>query len=396
MNKISSSPTFCPEPWTTLNIDQTGRVLPCLHSMGWNQQTDCENTMGNTKQTSIQTIIQGPVLQEIKAAIARGEWHDFCSSCQQNEADSGTSARTPRVESAPPEIIEQIDQDIDSFKLTNLTVNWTNLCNLTCTYCNPDTSTAWQQVMKFPITHVRNESAGLIELVRDNRDSLTGLTLGGGEPLLQRGLLELLQEVDSTCVNVMITTNLSMDLDKNAIYQELRTWPNVTWMVSFDNVEPAKFEYVRRGADWQLFEQNIQQLTQDHQRVVAHPAYSIYCAFDLDSYYEFCLANKLTIYWCDLTNPPALDVRRLPDDLRQQAQAAIDRILELYGDKPENEHLLSLAILRRYYTQLGLPVNGTVYDSVQLDPAQWHRDQERLLQQQHTFAELWPRLTNNS
>jgi hypothetical protein len=91
-----------------------------------------------------------------------------------------------------------------------------------------------------------------------------------------------------------------------------------------------------------------------------------------------------------------LDVRRLPDDLRQQAQAAIDRILELYGDKPENEHLLSLAILRRYYTQLGLPVNGTVYDSVQLDPAQWHRDQERLLQQQHTFAELWPRLTNNS
>ena len=283
MNKISSSPTFCPEPWTTLNIDQTGRVLPCLHSMGWNQQTDCENTMGNTKQTSIQTIIQGPVLQEIKAAIARGEWHDFCSSCQQNEADSGTSARTPRVESAPPEIIEQIDQDIDSFKLTNLTVNWTNLCNLTCTYCNPDTSTAWQQVMKFPITHVRNESAGLIELVRDNRDSLTGLTLGGGEPLLQRGLLELLQEVDSTCVNVMITTNLSMDLDKNAIYQELRTWPNVTWMVSFDNVEPAKFEYVRRGADWQLFEHNIQQLTQDHQRVVAHPAYSIYCAFDLDS-----------------------------------------------------------------------------------------------------------------
>jgi len=189
--------------------------------------------------------------------------------------------------------------------------------------------------MKFPITHVRNESAGLIELVRDNRDSLTGLTLGGGEPLLQRGLLELLQEVDSTCVNVMITTNLSMDLDKNAIYQELRTWPNVTWMVSFDNVDPAKFEYVRRGADWQLFEQNIQQLTQDHQRVVAHPAYSIYCAFDLDSYYEFCLANKLTIYWCDLTHPPALDARRLPDDLRQQAQQDIDRILELYGISPK-------------------------------------------------------------
>ena len=390
MNKISSSPTFCTEPWTTLNIDQTGRVLPCLHSMGWNQQTKCENTMGNIKQHSIQSIIRGPRLQEIKAAIARGEWHDFCCKCRENEAISGASARTLKIESALPEIKQQIDQDIGFFKLTNLTVNWTNLCNLTCTYCNPRTSTAWQQAMSLPITHVRNESAGLIELVRNNRDSLTGLSLGGGEPLLQRGLLELLQEVDSARVNVMITTNLSMDLDKNAIYQELRTWPNVAWMISFDNVEPDKFEYVRHGADWQLFKHNIQQLTQDHQRVVAHPASSIYCAFDLDSYYEFCMANKLTIYWCDLKDPPALDVRRLPDNLRQQAQAAIDRILELYSDKPENDHLLSLDMLRRYHTQLGLPVTGTV------TPAQWHLRQERLLQQQHTFAELWPRLTNNS
>lgn len=391
MSKITQSPTFCPEPWTTLNIDQTGQVLPCLHSYGWDYNSNKQNSLGSIKQQPIQSIINGPTLKELKETIAQGNWHSFCQSCQHNESSGGNSARLTRRIS--PELMDQIDLDIDFFKLTNLTVCWTNLCNLTCTYCNPETSTAWQHIKKIPITHIRNKSDDLIQLAKDNRDSLIGLTLGGGEPLLQPGLLEFLQEIDSSRAKVIVTTNLSIDLTKNYIYQELQKWPTVVWQISFDNANADKFEYVRRGASWELFKRNIQLMKSDGQHVVAHPAYSIYCAFDLVDYFDFCQLYNLDIYWCDLIDPTVLDARKLPDILRNRAKAEIDLVLDKYGSNSANNHRLSLDILRRYRAQLDLPViNGTTLDKL-LD---WHKHQEQtMLPPGPTFEEIWPEFKNN-
>lgn len=68
-----------------------------------------------------------------------------------------------------------INSDPDFFKLEHLVVNWSNLCNLTCVYCNPQTSTAWQSVKKIPINHVKNEHEDLIELVKTQGHNIQGL-----------------------------------------------------------------------------------------------------------------------------------------------------------------------------------------------------------------------------
>lgn len=342
--------------------------------------------LGNIKQTSIQSIISGSELRELKHTIAQGQWHPFCSTCQRDETDAGISARTGKVSTVLPATVERIDQSIESFELTDLTINWTNLCNLTCTYCNPETSTAWQQVLKLPITQVRNDQSGLIELARSNRATLRGLTLGGGEPLLQRGLREFLQEIDPEQVSVMITTNLSMDLTRNAIYQLLKQWPQVTWMISFDNARADRFEYVRRGSSWSQFVANIEQLQQDQQRVLAHPAYSVYSALDLEHYYEFCCGHNLPIYWCDLLHPAALDARRLPLEFRQLAHAEIGRILELYAGRED----LSLDILARYQQQLAPDWLAQQADRPSQSVQAWHLEQEQLQPWHHTFQDLWP------
>ena len=361
---------------------QSGHVLPCFHSHGWYDGQP--HSLGNIKQESIQAVIAGPVMQQLRTAIAQGEWHRFCGQCQSLEAQGLTSPRQSKTYSSSA--AQLIDQTPDAFELTHLALNWSNICNLTCTYCNPETSTAWQRVLNLPITHVRNDSAGLIDMVRNSTGTLVGLSLGGGEPLLQPGLLDLLQEVNSDRVNVMVTTNLSMNLEHNAIYQELRTWPNVQWMISFDNVQANRFEYVRRGADWNQFVYNIQQLKDQGQQVTAHPAYSVYCAFDLVEYYAFCQAHNLPIFWCDLSHPAVLDARKLNPELRQRAGEEIDRILDLYAADAENEHRLSLDTLRRYQSQLTQDPVTTV------DPVAWHAAQEQHRSHTHLFAELWPQL----
>ena len=374
-SKITSSPTFCPAPWTSLNIDQTGRVSPCMH---------CWDSVGNIKETPIQEVIHGPILTDMREHMARGEWHSACKWCKQLEETTGASGRT--VRHAEPETLAAIEHDpVNYFKLEHIVVNWSNLCNLTCVYCNPETSTAWQSIKGIPINHVKNEHPDLIELAREHGHTVVGLTLGGGEPLLQKGLLDFLRCLNPNQVRVLVTTNLSIDIANNAIYNELRTWPEVDWQISFDNADQDKFEYVRNGASWDLFVANIQLMKHHAQKVIAHPAYSIYCAMDLVEYYDFCVAEDLDIFWCELTHPWDLDIRRYSIELRQQAIAEIDRVVAKYSDRRN----LATDTLQRYRMTL-LDNSYLVTPDYQLTTQEFHQRTETELNKTVTFSQLWP------
>lgn len=375
MSKISSTKTFCSAPWTSLNIDQTGRVSPCMHSY---------DSIGNIKETTIQQVLRGPELASIRESMALGEWHSACRLCRQAEETTGQSART--VRRASPEVIEAIDADpVDFFTLEHFVINWSNLCNLTCVYCNSDTSTAWQAIKGIPINHVKNDHPDLIKLAQEYGSSIQGLTLGGGEPLLQKGLLDFLNCLIPEKVNVLVTTNISVDLRNNPIYNELRTWPSVTWQVSFDNVDPAKFEYVRHGARWSQFVDNIILMKQHGQQVTAHPAYCIYNATDLIAYYEFCLAHDLNIFWCELTHPWDLDVRRYSAEIRNRAAAEIDQVVSQYG------HINNLAVpTLQGYRQTLLDNSYLISPTYRPDAVKFHKDCEQELNKTITFEQLWP------
>jgi len=340
--------------------------------------------LGNIKKTAIQEILKDTNMRELRSAITCGQWHTACKMCQQAEETMSSSARTVRY--ARPETVAAIDQDpANFFELEHIVVNWSNLCNLTCTYCNPETSTAWQSIKGIPINHVRNEHPDLIKLAQEYGHTVQGLTLGGGEPLLQKGLLDFLRCLNPEQVRVMVTTNLSIDIGKNPIYNELRTWPQVDWMISFDNADQDKFEYVRDGANWDLFVANIQLMKQHAQKVIAHPAYSIYCALDLVDYYDFCAAQNLDIFWCELTYPWDLDIRRYPLATRQRAVAEIDRVLEQYG----NTANLAVNTLRGYRMTL-LDNSYLVSPHYQPRPQQWHQQIEAELNKTVKFSQLWP------
>jgi len=384
---ITSSPTFCPAPWTSLNIDQAGRVSPCFYS----------STIGNIKENStIQEVITGEEWTKLKTSMAQGQWHKSCSWCKRLEDTTGSSGRTVRI--IDKDTQESINADINFFKLEHLVVNWSNLCNLSCVYCNAETSTAWQSIKKIPINHVKNEHQDLIELARTQGHNIQGLSLGGGEPLLQKGLDVFLGYLNPEKVNVMVTTNLSIDITKNPIYNILRTWPHVSWMISFDNADKHKFEYVRNGANWELFVQNIHQMKQDQQHVQAHPAYSIYCAWDLIEYYDFCVAENLDIFWCELTHPKELDIRQYSQAVKQRAVDEIDQVVEKY----KNKSGLDLDTLKRYkltlldpsYTDKG-PVFRLDNTFGTFDPSEtiaWHQQMEKTLKKSQTFEQLWPEL----
>jgi len=375
--QITASPTFCPAPWTSLNIDQSGHVSPCFH---------CVEMVGNNKKDTIQDIICGPTLTSMRETMARGEWHSGCSWCKSLEETTGSSGRT--VRHTDQSTLTEIDNDLDFFELQHLVVNWSNLCNLSCVYCNPETSTAWQSVKKIPINHVKNEHEDLISLAKTHGQHIQGLSLGGGEPLLQKGLADFLDHLDPNKVNVMVTTNLSVNIITNPIYQKLKTWPRVEWMVSFDNVEAAKFEYVRNGAQWATLTANLDIMNRDSQTIKAHPAYSIYNAFDLISYYEFCTTRSLEIYWCELMHPYDLDARRLSEPMRLQAITQIDQVVERWGQHTN----LGIHTLQNYRKQLQDNTYVADINKYKPDVLKFHQKIETELNKTTHFVDLWPEL----
>lgn len=381
---ITASPTFCSAPWNSLNIDHTGRVSNCMHML---------EEIGNIKQTDLKEILSGPKIIAIKNAMSRGEWHSACSWCKELEETTGSSGRT--VRHCSQQTLDAIAADTNYFEPQHLVVNWSNLCNLSCVYCNADTSTSWQSIKKIPINFVRNDQQSLIEIMKEKGHALQGLTLGGGEPLLQKGLLDMLKTLNPEQVNVLLTTNLSIELETNEIYQELKSWPHVSWMVSFDNANPDKFEYVRDRASWAQLRKNIDTLKKDNQHIYAHPAYSIYCAFDLVEYYEFCEELNLDIFWCELTNPWDLDARRLPLPLRHAAMAEIDKVVQRWGHTTN----LGVSTLLNYRRQL--EDNSYIFNiDTYLEPwtvpkydvLDWHKNIEQELNKKTKFVDLWPKL----
>ena len=379
---ITSGPTFCPAPWTSLNINQTGGVSPCMH---------CFDEIGNIRKNTVQQVIAGENMQSIREHMAQGKWHSACRACKASEEQTGISGRTLR--NADTATLAAIDQDIHWFELQHLVINWSNLCNLSCTYCNPETSTAWQSVKKIPIDYVRNEHADLIELAQHQGHKIRGLTLGGGEPLLQRGLIDFLRLLDPEQVQVLVTTNLSVDLDSNPVYQELKNWPKVDWQVSFDNCTKEKFEYVRDRANWDQFVSNIDRLRHDKQFVIAHPAYSLYCALDLVEYYEFCIERSLNIFWCELTHPRDLDIRRLPEAIKARAVEEIERIQRRWGSSDVHRYSLAIDTLERYKINLLDPDYIKESNYCFVDPFEFHANIEKELKKAVTFQQVWPELT---
>jgi hypothetical protein len=181
-----------------------------------------------------------------------------------------------------------------------------------------------------------------------------------------------------------------MDITTNTIYQLLRHWPDVEWQISFDNANEQKFEYVRDGANWAQFVKNIRQMKKDGQKVNAHPAYSIYCALDLEEYYEFCDRENLGIYWCELNHPDELDIRRHSLQLRQLAIQEIDRIIHKYNDRSD----LAINTLKGYRNTLEdtsyIKNHNGIPHGIAKSTLTWHNRTESLLKKSVQLADLWP------
>lgn len=375
--------TFCPFPFETIFLGADAGIKTCCTS---------RMDLGNLNDSDIDSIIHGENAQSVRQHILDGKWHKQCFQCKEIESMGGRSERSAALLNHQAfEEYQKIELDKNYFKLRNFDPRWTNTCNLACNYCYEYFSSQWSQIKGIQVNTVNeNNQESLFLLVEKSKETIRSVNLLGGEPLLQKQNLRLLDILSDKKFYVL--TNLSVPITKNKVAKKLFETKNAHWGVSFETVG-KRFEYVRHNADWDLFTFNLDYLKKHKPSEVsinAHPLYCLYSAFNLVEYYDFVLKDSTFdgVYWHVLQSIEGLNVFKLPHALKEKA------ILEIEKCESEFENVSGMNDLIELKTNLIESIDERV--TVKKNFSKFTQTTETLLQdKKHTFEELWPDLAND-
>ena len=370
---------LCAAPWRGLHINVRGDVKTCCAGN--------PNMLGNLNNLSIETILNGPKLKEIRESLRQGQSHPYCVNCVQRESVNGASERS--WHNSINEGFDTTQAGLDYEFPTLIDIRWNSTCNLSCNYCGTGDSSKWAVLKGVPVfNNTRRYYQEVCDFIEKHTDHIQEVALVGGEPLLLPENERLLDVIPKDCV-VTLITNLNNPLENNRIFKKLVDRQRVGWSMSFDNIG-KQFEYVRHGASWELQQYNLD-LVQDLMRNNGHwggihAVYSIYNATRLVEFKQFATQRGLSIQWQNIGGKQALDPRQYGNEIAQLAAAEIEQVfVECEVDNQEQE--LFEAALAHY--RLQTTAKPDVLEELRKFTAkieQYHPDQVG------KFAQLWPEI----
>jgi MoaA/NifB/PqqE/SkfB family radical SAM enzyme len=367
----------CAAPWRGLHINPRGDVKTCC--------AGDPNMLGNLNSQTIEEVLHGSILQEVRQTIRRGQLHEtYCYNCIQAER-YGRSERDWHNRLNPDFDPAQVS-DTDHYPVL-IDVRWNTTCNLSCNYCAPACSSKWADLKGIAVkSGTRPYYEQVCDYLEKHQDRIKEVALVGGEPLLLPENVRLLDVVPESAI-VTLITNATVDLESNKIFNKLATRQRVGWSLSFDNIE-SRFEYVRNGSTWNKLLHNldlIQDLMKQGQWGGIHAVYNIYNATRLVEFTQFARQRGLSIQWQSLYQPDCLDPARLGPKIAQLAQDEIAQLLatdiELPGERQFFEN-----VLHGFSSNDDLRSN--LKDHIDEIENQYHPEQ------QGKFAQLWPEISN--
>ena len=312
---------YCAAPWRGLHINPRGDVKTCCAGN--------PNMLGNLNSQSIEQILNSDLMTEIRASLAQGQAHDYCSNCVRAERFGADSERAWH---------NNVNPDFDYITAGNqyhypviVDVRWNTTCNFSCNYCDPSASSKWAQLKQVPFkSGTRPYYEQVCNFLEQHYEHIHEVALVGGEPLLLPENERLLDVIPDTAI-VTLITNLNVDLQNNRIFRKLSQRKRVGWSMSFDNIGD-RFEYVRYGGDWVMLQENlkiIQGLMQSQgQWGGVHAVYSIYNATRLCEFRQFVESAGATVLWQNLFQPEHLDPFLHGPAVAELAAAEIERFYD--------------------------------------------------------------------
>ena len=319
-----TNPHFCPMPWTGLMYNFDGEVKNCIRSSG---------PLGNIKDQPVDQILLNNNLPR-QQQIIDNQPVETCHTCHDLErGKKGFNHISDRVFYIRELKHVPVDTyQVNNFDLQTVDVRWSNLCNFACVYCGPTFSSKWSNELK--IHHDVPSEQQLMDFknhIYDHAGQLKHVYLAGGEPLLMKENLTLLEKLNPD-TNIRINTNLSK-VDTR-VFEAVCEFPNVHWTVSVETMA-EEFEYIRYGGRWTDFLDNLSNINKLGHKIsfnMLHFMLNYNSVFDCVDFLKQLGFHNNSFIIGALLSPSYLNIRHLPDNVLNSVKSKLqDRINQKPG-----------------------------------------------------------------
>lgn len=318
---------LCPLLWNHSYVSSTSNVRPCCMSR--------PQDLDDWKQSKLSQGINSPAHIKARDQMRNGIWPKACTICKKEEQQYNHSARIVALKQQD-KVNYTKEPTIEN--ITTMDIKFNNTCNLSCVMCNTGSSS---KINEFVKQHKRNAPESMGSVIRDDiwqedeklewckkviaLGNLKEFKTTGGEPFAQKHFWRLIDwciENDYTYFDISITTNgtkfNSLYLDKLIKFKKIRL------VISCDGTQGV-YEYIRHGATWQKFVDNINRLTtyiskhpDKFTKPDLHCVLQVYNCDNISSLKEFADQNNLTLTIDPFIHPKdtLFTIAVLPDKLR--------------------------------------------------------------------------------
>jgi radical SAM protein with 4Fe4S-binding SPASM domain len=354
---------FCTLPWVGVYIQPNGSVRNCAIT---------QEEIGNINQDSLDNILRGPINQNIKKDMLSDVFHNRCSQChsiekgQKNDFNQ-VSNRVWYLKTLKNPDLSIFDSP-KNYQLRQLDLRWSNTCNFACVYCGPDLSSAWEKELNQPQNINEQALQKSLEYIYNNLQTIEHIYLAGGEPLLIKENINLLNKIKEINSDIEIRVNTNLSVVDGPIYKLLKTFKNVHWTVSVDNVG-KDFEYVRYGGTWSKFVKNLQQLNKDFGKINFNLVWFVLNGSSILDCIDFLMGmgfHENTIIVNPLEYPRYWHVNNLPELVLDQIR---NKIKDKLKTANPNYSLYNSLQLMLNYSNIPLEknINATINELKKID-----------------------------
>jgi len=192
-------------------------------------------------------------LQNLKKAT---EWPAGCISCKQQEEQNQTSLRN-YANIMWPDTTKDYGTRFELFP--------SNVCNLKCFMCGPNSSTALAQE-RYAIEKIGFDSIKEFNIAEDcidilkSADNIESISVIGGEFFLTKGNLKIMDFVIEKNIPFRVVTNSTVILSSHI--EKLKKISKLELQISADGIG-SSYEFMRYPAKWHTFESNVKVLLKE-------------------------------------------------------------------------------------------------------------------------------------
>lgn len=297
---LTESKTFCIYPWIHLHAYPTGEAYPCCHAeMGVGQ-------VGNCRKNTLEEIWTDIPMQRLRADMLSETPNAACGRCYEQE-ESGFFSGRKSANKHHGHHVKKLETT--PFEMTYWDIRFSNLCNLKCRSCGHIFSSQWYQDQaklaggdwkqkNTVLNYAGRTETDMWSQLEPHLDYVEQIYFAGGEPLLMEEHYKILDELvrrKRFDVRLIYNTNFThTDLKGNSVFEYWKQFDSVAVGASLD-ASGARGEYIRKGTDWAVVEQNRRDMLAICPRVDFYisPTLSIMNALHLPDFHKEWVAKSL-------------------------------------------------------------------------------------------------------